>query len=633
MPPLASYGRDGFKNWLLIFDGLDEFAREGIGSETAAQEFATALSDWRLLTSGLINAKFLVLGRAPSMQQARRRLGLQGPGTLHVLDMMPIEQTDQHLTNSYGQKTIISDPKKLADHDQRSIFWIRWAVAKNIPTTVPLSMTAESLEDLTKEPLLAYLLILSGYATDNWEQAARNRNYIYEEIFNGIWNREKSKQARISLNDIGKTGFESIMQALGIAAWRGGGRTGDENTFNVIRDVFVKPDVLKKAKACGIADLDNVAILFYTRKDEIDGRGYEFLHKSFGEYLTAKGLLECFCRWSDQFQANDNDFTEQDFLSRWLKVAGQSHITSEILEFLRGEVSLKAGLSNAEPWVPARGWAVSAIDLMDYVIRYGFAGFESYSNWRLAAKAQANAELNLFAVLNSCARIGYPEDLFGLHVDFGGWSSGPVVIPILHERREAFPDMIDRMIFAHKLSFTQLRDGSMGIGHPFVTKLLSRLHIKGCNLASELFGAVDFTGSKIEDVTVFSSTSHIGIFRFVSIVSTRFYNVDFFHVDFSKSKIIDSSFRDCSFDNVDFDGSELTSVIISLSDLSGVSWGSAKGARLIIRDSLFEVSECSQENFQGIVHENCVKTDRALYIRKYTSRRSSSLVRSGSSLG
>ena len=78
----------------------------------------------------------------------------------------------------------------------------------------------------------------------------------------------------------------------------------------------MRQDLLAKAKACGAADLSNVALLFYTRKDEEAGRGYEFLHKSFGEYLTACGLISAFPRWGSQVVDPISDFGPSEFLRR-----------------------------------------------------------------------------------------------------------------------------------------------------------------------------------------------------------------------------------------------------------------------------------------------------------------------------
>lgn len=227
---------------------------------------------WRGQIGEKVSVRFLVLGRAPSMQEARRRLSLEGRGTLHVADMGPLDSLAE--PDPGVARTVIVDPENLVERDQRLEFWSRWANAKGLSDDPPPAMTEKALSDLTKEPLLSYLLILSGYVGAEWPKAAENRNRIYRSIFEKIWERERTKDTRSHLNDLGREGFDSLMEALGLAAWGGGGRTGDEATFAKMRDVFVRPDILKKAKECGAAELGNVALLFYTRKDEEGGRGY-----------------------------------------------------------------------------------------------------------------------------------------------------------------------------------------------------------------------------------------------------------------------------------------------------------------------------------------------------------------------
>jgi hypothetical protein len=41
--PLNAIKNDGHRDWLIIFDGLDELAKEGVGSESSAQEFASII--------------------------------------------------------------------------------------------------------------------------------------------------------------------------------------------------------------------------------------------------------------------------------------------------------------------------------------------------------------------------------------------------------------------------------------------------------------------------------------------------------------------------------------------------------------------------------------------------------------
>jgi hypothetical protein len=92
------------------------------------------------------------------MEVARKRLGLDGQGTLYVADMTPFPKEE---TTNNGEM-VIYDPDKIAKLDQRSEFWVKWAAAKGGSPDAPEAMTTHALSDLTKEPLLAYLLIFSG---------------------------------------------------------------------------------------------------------------------------------------------------------------------------------------------------------------------------------------------------------------------------------------------------------------------------------------------------------------------------------------------------------------------------------------------------------------------------------------
>ena len=84
-------------------------------------------------------------------------------------------------------------------------------------------MTDPRLRGLTDEPLLCYLLALSGYAVDNWEEAAENRNRIYERLVNEIWKRGWGDGGRQGAGkSLTQTHFNRLMETIALAAWRGG---------------------------------------------------------------------------------------------------------------------------------------------------------------------------------------------------------------------------------------------------------------------------------------------------------------------------------------------------------------------------------------------------------------------------
>jgi uncharacterized protein YjbI with pentapeptide repeats len=543
--PLTSIGRDGHYDWLVIFDGLDELAKEGASSESAAQDFASALADWRGRI-GNIGMRFLVLGRAPSMQEAQRRLGLRGAGTFFVADMAPL--------TGQAENIIFDDPHHIRQIDQRSEYWTRWATAKGLPINPPEAMTVEALSDLTKEPLLAYLLILSGYADERWEEAAENRNRIYRAIFDQIWNRERAKPTRSRLNDLGKLGFESLMQALGLAAWRGGGRTGDESTFNSMRDIFMRPDLLAKAKACGAAELGNVALLFYTRRDEREGRGYEFLHKSFGEYLTARGLLSAFLRWGEQVDDPTRDFDSTEFLRRWLKLAGASPMTWEILNFLRNEVRLQAASIDELPsWQLARDWVRIGERIVDKACRDGLPAHEGASTWREAEFQQRNGEQALLAMLDACARAAYPSILHGAAVEQGGWESGPVRISVFQEHSNAFWKLLLRL---RTPDYQGLMYASrvVGMSNGIEGRIVSRFSLPDVNLFGETLAFMDLEGADMRNAKLHGAAIIRSDLSYANLTSAY---LSFAHLE--TNKVTDTDFRGADFTGAEFFEQDMTS--------------------------------------------------------------------------
>lgn len=587
-PPMSSIGRDGHQDWLIIFDGLDELAKEGGSSESAAQVFASGLADMRARLSGVARVRYVVLGRAPSMQEARRRLGLQGNRTLHVGDMAAL------VFNPAGpaKEVTVVDPDQLAPQDQRQEFWARWATAKGLPTATPEAMKAEVLHDLTKEPLLAFLLIKSGYVSERWREAAENRNRIYEAIFDKIWERERAKETRTNLNDIRKDGFDALMQALGLAAWRGGGRTGDEATFTAIRDAFVRPDILSRAKASGVADLNNIAVLFYTQKDEIGGRGYEFLHKSFGEYLTACGLHSAFRRWGQQVGMPEIDFDELAFLRRWLVLAGPASITHDIAMFLVNEVKLRALDQQEAPWVAGRKWTRMLETIVGRMLTDGIPAHEGAKRWREAETNARNAERTLILLLIACSEVAYPMDLLNRDAD-GGWTPGPVKIVNFQDDVEEFNELLRR-----------LRLDDSGFPRPFLMardmplRRLSRLNLQECVISSGN-SMLDFQGANLEGAYLFlergSRCNFSGAcLRRAHLAHSSFRHSDFRNADLREANLSGGNFDGANLEGAVIDGANMLGTNLEYADLRNASF---VGARL--EQANFSMADITSANFAG----------------------------------
>jgi hypothetical protein len=189
--PLA-WLRSDYKPLLLIFDGLDEVARPDREGPEITRKFISNLRQWLSTVNGggrSLAIKALTLGRPRAAEDAADEVTLTDRALLHVAPLAALGK--ETLARGNESAFEIVDPHGLCDIEQRSDYWERWtSVAPNSPKIPPAGLFEKSLNDLTIEPLLLYLLIYSGYLSEEWEEAAENRNRVYEAIFRRVHERD-----------------------------------------------------------------------------------------------------------------------------------------------------------------------------------------------------------------------------------------------------------------------------------------------------------------------------------------------------------------------------------------------------------------------------------------------------------
>ena len=425
---------DDYKPLLLIFDGLDEVARPDGGATDVMRKFVANLRDWLGRANAVATearVKAVVLGRPTAAETAAAEIALPDKALLHVARLSPLDEDSFRRDQDRGLE--VSDPRGLCDTEQRLDFWNKWAaVAPDCPAEPPEALFERELSDLTVEPLLLYLLIFSGYVSDNWEDAAENRNRVYREIFRKVHLRDVKKMGHLLKAGLQtESDFFTLMECLGLAAWRGGGRTGTTARFEVLRDEIYAPEKADLFKEIESADLDNVALQFYTHRGHGDRPGYTFIHKSFGEYLTARALIEAGGKWLDSHAGRPALFAAD-----WLKLTGQQAITPEILRFMAEQARLrvKPDASSSLDWQAARDKVARLARIAEWTLREGLpahgdlGGGDADPSWRRREQAQRDAEEALYALIHVWGEAGYPMGLLGADVEQGGWSAGAVEI-------------------------------------------------------------------------------------------------------------------------------------------------------------------------------------------------------------
>jgi uncharacterized protein YjbI with pentapeptide repeats len=419
-PPLSRESVEHAPPLVLIFDGLDELARPGVGANEVAQLFVTKLNQLisSLIGEGLPCVKVVVTGRMPSFDAAKIYTSATNRRSYEVAGFLPAA----HWTTHSAPDTIEQELMKV---DQRPIWWSKYAAAVGESNEIPRAMIDTRLRGITHEPLLCYLLALSGYAVDNWEEAAENRNRIYERLIDEIWKRGWGDGGRQgSGKNLSRDHFNRLMETFALAAWRGGDtKVATEARFLETLSIMRAEEAWDQFKEDGGADITNLAMNFYLKSPETERRGFEFTHKSFGEYLTGRALLTI-ARSVLDLGSRRLEAAAQE----WLRATATGVLTHDSVQFIRDEVRLLVSRGDFAACLSLKNYFM---ELATFAIDEGLPAQGNISQkWRSAVGFQNSAELAVWTVLNSCAlAIGAREPSSArVHID---WKSSHALAELL----------------------------------------------------------------------------------------------------------------------------------------------------------------------------------------------------------
>ena len=345
--PLDWHGED-HKPLLIVCDGLDELTANIDRESDLTRQFVSNLKNIiRDLNVAGQAARAIVLGRDLSIDAALKEADIPLECLLHVAPIRPIEMNDLRLKDnqrveiSDENSSLVSDPDDLMQIDSRVEYWKRWRGLQAIDSPdVPQAITDPRMSDLNVEPLLLHLLIISDYCERAWEEAKENRNLVYKNILSIVFERNKRKQLD-AYKSLEEKHFFELMEVFGLAAFRNNGRTGDHEEFARLRKLYASRKNEKKIyESLDGASLKNVALMVHSRPD-IEGAGFEFVHKSFGEYLAARALIGIGLRFNRQWHSDEFEGTEQTLALNWVDMIGTGKMSKAVLRFLRDESRLQ----------------------------------------------------------------------------------------------------------------------------------------------------------------------------------------------------------------------------------------------------------------------------------------------------
>ncbi|RVU34699.1 AAA family ATPase [Hwanghaeella grinnelliae] len=595
--------RETFSPLLLIFDGLDELTHDSDKAADITRKFIANIRD--LLNqqrSARSDVRAIVLGRNLAVQEALTEAGLPRKNLLNVAPIRSLDWNDLSPHNMYNSRH--DDDLDLSDFpedligDMRPAYWQKWADSQKLEDkSQPDSITHRSLSDLNVEPLLLHLLILSDYCRERWQEAAENRNLVYEDILKKVRQRNEGKGAGVPTPN--ERDFFVLMECLGLAAWRGNARSGDEDTYNSIR----------AAHARGVdqatpADMKSVLLLTHTRKIDGAKRGFEFIHKSFGEYLAAHGLIAAARRSHKRMTDSDYPATREEISKNWAEIVGASELTYEVLDFLQDE----ARLLEAKDRDMAIQIKDSLQSILSWVIQNGIPMAQDGENFReLEARQRcATAALlatgtSLAAALVSAAENARPEqeDAWRLTLD---WGNIPA-IRVLHTLHATTRHPISRALYALGLEHQELHyanlEGANLFGANLFGAILIGANLFGANLeGANLFGAI-LIGANLEGANLIGANLFGAI-----LIGANLEGANLIGANLKKADLTDGKFSRASVRSADFtDCINLTQQKVN--DMFGVKAGYGKTilpSGLHYPDYWHEASDAEEDNV-GLINQ------------------------------
>ncbi|XGV96351.1 MAG: pentapeptide repeat-containing protein [Leptolyngbya sp. BL-A-14] len=527
--PLASDQRE--PRLLIIFDGLDELAMQGKIAEKTAQDFVREVQrKVERLNLRDTCVHVLISGRELVVQANETDFRKDGQ-ILHVLPYFMPEHERKHYVGA----------KKLLEQDQRQLWWQNYGAASGSGYTgLPIELDQGNLTEITAQPLLNYLVALSLRRGKLKFSEATNLNAVYADLIKAIYERGWAEHQHAAIQGIEEKDFVRILEEIALAAWHGKGRTTTVQEIERHCDNSNLKDLLSRFQG-GFRDDSKASITrlltaFYFRQSGHDHAGdktFEFTHKSFGEYLAARRIVQevqyIHRKLQDRYNDSYDNWDERSALYRWAIVCGPSAMDEYLFNFVLDEIYLQ-NLSDVAKWQQ------TLCHLIGFMLRHGMPMEDVKSSHGFKEKSQQarNAEEALLAVLNACARVTEERST----VDWGNSKNtfGKWISKLQGQRTGPFNSLA-----LSKLSFLNLEQCILYVGDFW-----------GANLYF-----ANFEEAQLDIIVLCQANLQNANFRKASLWRANLSEADLSDADLRDTDLVGVDFRHATLARADFRGASL----------------------------------------------------------------------------
>jgi len=561
---------------LIIFDGLDELSMQGKIAEQAAKEFVEEVRrEVDRFNYQHLRVQVLITGREVVVQANRSKF--RKPRQL--LYILPYFVTKKERDR---QKYI--DEQNLLEEDQRQVWWQFYGQAKGKHYDgLPPELDKDNLVEITAQPLLNYLVALSFERDKLRFSKDTNLNEIYADLLDAVYERGYEKHGYRLTEGIEKYEFIAILEEIALACWHGDGRTTSVKEIEDHCDNSGLRQILDRFQATlqedSRASITRLLTAFYFRESgEIRNREktFEFTHKSFGEYLTAKRIIEGVRLIHEDLEERKRNFRkgcdERDALVRWATLCGLSAMDEYLFQFVCDEMRLQ-DLSKV------RDWQNTLCRLIEFMLRHGMPmeGLNPRPNFQEEMRQARNAEEALLAVLNACARVTRKISDINWHSPeaFGTWISRLQVNKIgkkniLTSECLSFLNLKKcflsfRNFYRANFRGTNLNGTNLG-GANLVDANLNGTNLGGANLVDANLNGTNLGGANLVDANL--NGTQLGL---ANLKGANLRGTNLFGANLEMADLRGANLREADFEIANLEGANLVEANLEGANLGGAN--------------------------------------------------------------
>jgi uncharacterized protein YjbI with pentapeptide repeats len=555
----------GESRLLLIFDGLDELAKQGkLAAETALAFVREVQRTADRLNANSCRLLVLICGRPVAVQGAEA--DIRNPKQiLHLLGY--------HVTSD--ERNAYKDPLGLLQTDHRNTWWETFGRLRGLPYAgLPQELRTKALVDITAQPLLNYLVALT-YERKQIDFGQRvSLNSIYADLLSAVYDRAYEHRKSRSLEGLTQDQFTRILEEIAIATWHGNSRT---TTVSAIRQYCENASLSQTLDAfadSAEAGITRLLTAFYFRQAGNDNgdKTFEFTHKTFGEYLTSKRILGAFRQIVAQIERRersaDDGLNPREALRRWVDVTGHSALDGDLFGFLEAECKL---LVRDEAKLFHRIGSILLNEVVRNRMPVSHIQSKTFSELDRFVRNSESCLLAIVAsiasAINTLTEVKWPDPT----------SAGSWIRRLAPQRNGPQPPLPLRL-----LSNMNLSEQSLDL-FDFYGANLKNSVLKSAALNLAQFGRARLTDTDASRCQLYRATflGNIilrGQFIRASLRETDFEHVEFMDCNFASALMAKTFFSKCRFKNCSFTSVKLRDAVFQGCTLDSASESALKAA-------------------------------------------------------